>query len=110
MAAAGLWARGVRRGDRVGIWSPNRAEWLLTEFATARIGAILVNINPAYRLSELEYSLTHSGVTLLVTAAAFKSANYLGLLRDLGVGCDAGASKLPSLRCVVDWATRRRRA
>ena len=53
--AAGLWALGVRRGDRVGIWSPNRVEWLLTQFATARIGAILVNINPAYRLSELEH-------------------------------------------------------
>jgi fatty-acyl-CoA synthase len=100
-AAAGLWALGARRGDRVGIWSPNRAEWLLTQFATARIGAILVNINPAYRLSELEYSLTQSGVMLLVTAAAFKSANYLSLLQDLGVGYDAGASKLPSLRCVV---------
>ena len=100
-AAAGLWALGVRCGDRVGIWSPNRAEWLLTQFATARIGAILVNINPAYRLSELEYSLNQSGVTLLVTAAAFKSSNYLGLLQNLGVGRDADAAKLPSLRCVV---------
>jgi len=100
-AAAGLWALGVRHGDRVGIWSPNRAEWLLTQFATARIGAILVNINPAYRLSELEYSLTQSGVMLLVTAAAFKSSNYLGLLQNLGVGRDEDASKLPSLRCVV---------
>ena len=99
--AAGLWALGVRRGDRVGIWSPNRAEWLLTQFATARIGAILVNINPAYRLSELEHALTLSGVMLLVTAAAFKSSNYLELLRSLGVGSDEGPSRLPSLRCVV---------
>ena len=99
--AAGLWALGVRRGDRVGIWSPNRAEWLLTQFATARIGAILVNINPAYRLSELEHALTLSGVMLLVTAAAFKSTNYLELLRSLGVGSDEGPSRLPSLRCVV---------
>ena len=99
--AAGLWALGVRRGDRVGIWSPNRVEWLLTQFATARIGAILVNINPAYRLSELEHTLRLSGVVLLVTAAAFKSSNYLELLRSLGVGRDEGTSRLPSLRCVV---------
>jgi fatty-acyl-CoA synthase len=99
-AAAGLWALGVRRGDRVGIWSPNRTEWLLTQFATARIGAILVNINPAYRLSELEYALNQSGVSLLVTAAAFKSSNYLGLLQNLGVGQGA-ASKLPQLKTVV---------
>jgi fatty-acyl-CoA synthase len=100
-AAAGLWVLGVRRGDRVGIWSPNRAEWLLTQFATARIGAILVNVNPAYRLSELEYALNKSGVCLLVTAAAFKSSNYLGLLQNLGVGQTGGASRLASLRSVV---------
>jgi fatty-acyl-CoA synthase len=99
--AAGLWSLGVRSGDRVGIWSPNRAEWVLTQFATARIGAILVNINPAYRLSELEFALTRTGLVLLVTAAAFKSSDYLGLLRQLGVGQDAGAPKLPSLRHVV---------
>jgi fatty-acyl-CoA synthase len=99
-AAAGLWALGVRRGDRVGIWSPNRVEWLLTQFATARIGAILVNINPAYRLSELEYALNKSGVSLLVTATAFKSSNYLGMLGNLGIG-QAGATKLPQCRTVV---------
>jgi fatty-acyl-CoA synthase len=98
-AAAGLWALGVRRGDRVGIWSPNRAEWLLTQFATARIGAILVNINPAYRLSELDYALNKSGVSLLVSAAAFKSSNYLGMLQNLGAGL--GAGRLPALRAVV---------
>jgi fatty-acyl-CoA synthase len=98
-AAAGLWALGVRCGDRVGIWSPNRAEWLLTQFATARIGAILVNINPAYRLSELEYALNKSGVSLLVTAAAFKSSNYLGMLQNLGAG--QGAGRLPALHAVV---------
>lgn len=98
-AAAGLWACGVRRGDRVGIWSPNRAEWLLTQFATARIGAILVNINPAYRLSELEYALNKSGVGLLVSAAAFKSSNYLGMLQNLGAG--QGSGRLPALRTAV---------
>jgi fatty-acyl-CoA synthase len=100
-AAAGLWALGVRRGDRVGIWSPNRSEWLLTQFATARIGAILVSVNPAYRLSELEYALNKSGVSLLVTAAAFKSSNYLGLLQNLGVGQGDAAGRLASLRNVV---------
>ena len=100
VVAAGLWALGVRRGDRVGVWSPNRVEWLLTQFATARIGAILVNINPAYRLTELEHALTLSGVTLLVTADAFKSTSYLELLRGLGVGGD-GPLKVPALRCVV---------
>ncbi len=99
-AAAGLWAMGVRKGDRVGIWSPNRAEWLLTQFATARIGAILVNINPAYRLSELEYALDKSGVSLLVTAAAFKTSNYVGMLQNLGVG-RPDRSKLPALKTVV---------
>ncbi|MEP7306993.1 MAG: AMP-binding protein [Acidobacteriota bacterium] len=101
VVAAGMWALGVRRGDRVGIWSPNRAEWLLTQFATARIGALLVNINPAYRLLELEYSLNQSGVMLLITATGFKSSHYLGLLQSLGVGRDPDASKLPLLRSVV---------
>jgi fatty-acyl-CoA synthase len=100
-AASGLWALGMRRGDRVGIWSPNRVEWLLTQFATARIGAILVTINPAYRLLELEWALRQAGVALLVTAPAFKSVNYLELLRKLGVGRDEQTSKLPALRCVV---------
>jgi fatty-acyl-CoA synthase len=108
-AAAGLWRLGVRPGDRVGIWSPNRAEWLVTQFATARIGAILVTINPAYRLAELEYALNKVGVSVLVTAAAFKSSNYLGLLQNLGWGEEGGAPRLPALRHVVrlgDEATR----
>ena len=66
--ATGLLELGVARGDRVGIWSPNRPEWVLTQFATARIGAILVNVNPAYRLAEVEYALRHVGVRVLVTA------------------------------------------
>ena len=67
--AAGLLALGVRRGDRVGIWAPNRVEWLLVQFGTARIGAILVNINPAYRATELEYALQKVGCRVLVMAA-----------------------------------------
>ncbi len=99
-AAAGFWQLGIRKGDRVGIWSPNRCEWLVTQFATARIGAILVNVNPAYRLAELEYALNKAGVRVLVTAAAFKSSDYLGMLQALGFGGAAGA-KLPRLQTVV---------
>ena len=99
--AAGLQRLGVRRGDRVGIWSPNRPEWLVTQFATARLGAILVNVNPAYRLAELEYALNKAGVSVLVTAAAFKTSNYLAMLQNLGVGQSAAAQRLTGLRQVV---------
>ena len=81
--ASGLLALGLGRGDRVGIWSPNRPEWVLTQFATARIGAILVNVNPAYRLAEVEYALRHVGVRVLITADRFKSSDYLGMMREL---------------------------
>ena len=67
-AAKSLLAMGVVPGDRVGIWSPNRAEWVVVQYATARIGAILVNINPAYKASELAYALTQSGASVLVLA------------------------------------------
>ena len=101
LAAAGLQALGVAKGDRVGIWSPNRAEWLVTQFATARIGAILVNINPAYRLSELEYALNKAGVSVLVTAPSFKTSHYLGMLASLGFGAEGRSERLPQLRRVV---------
>ena len=81
--AAGLLSVGVYKGDRVGIWSPNRPEWLLAQFATARIGAILVNINPAYRTSELEYALNKAGVSALIVAPQFKSSNYMAMLTEL---------------------------
>ncbi|MEM7301441.1 MAG: AMP-binding protein [Pseudomonadota bacterium] len=81
--ASGLLALGIGPGDRVGIWSPNRPEWLLTQFATARIGAILVNINPAYRSYELEYALNKSGCTALVLAESFKSSDYVAMLREV---------------------------
>jgi len=100
-AAAGLARLGVRKGDRVGIWSPNRPEWLVTQFASARIGAILVNINPAYRLVELEYALSKAGVSVLVSAAGFKSSDYLGMLLSLGVGARERSEKLPQLAAVV---------
>ena len=76
-------ASGVRQGDRVGIWSPNRFEWVLTQFATARIGAILVNINPAYKTSELQYALVQSGVSLLIHAKAFRTSDYVQMVEDV---------------------------
>ena len=77
------WRSALEKGDRVGIWSPNRWEWLVTQFATARIGLILVNINPAYRLTELEYALNKVGCKALVTAAKFKTSDYLGMIETL---------------------------
>jgi fatty-acyl-CoA synthase len=75
--AAGLLALGLRRGDRIGIWSLNRAEWALTQFAAARAGLVLVTINPAYRLSELEFALNKVGCAALVTATGFKNSDYI---------------------------------
>jgi fatty-acyl-CoA synthase len=83
LLASGLCSLGVEPGERVGIWSPNRSEWLLTQFATARIGAILVNINPAYRLAELEYALNKVGCKALVAAEQFKTSKYLEMLQTL---------------------------
>jgi fatty-acyl-CoA synthase len=78
--ARALLAIGVARGDRVGIWSPNNAEWVVTQFATAKVGAILVNINPSYRRHELEYALRQSGCSVLVLAPSFRDMDYLELL------------------------------
>jgi len=93
--ATGLLHIGVAKGDRVGIWAPNCAEWTVLQFATARIGAILVTINPAYRTSEVEYALNKVGCTVLVTAARFKTSDYIAMLRELG------AEKLPMLRSII---------
>ncbi len=81
--AAGLHAAGLEKGDRIGIWSPNCLEWVLAQFATARLGLILVNINPAYRRAELEFALTRTGCRALITAERFKSTDYLGMLREI---------------------------
>jgi fatty-acyl-CoA synthase len=78
--ARGLLAVGVARGDRVGIWSPNNAEWVVVQFATAKIGAILVNINPSYRANELEFVLRHAGCSVLILAPGFKDADYVALV------------------------------
>ena len=76
-AARALIALGVQRGDRVGIWSANRSEWLITQYAAANSGAILVNVNPAYRLRELEYALRHSGISVLISARRFRQTDYV---------------------------------
>ena len=93
--ACGLFERGVKAGDRVAIWAPNCAEWTVVQFATAKIGAILVNINPAYRVAEVEYALNKTGCVVLVTAPTFKTSNYIDMLRALG------ADKLPQIRLMV---------
>ena len=92
--ARGLLGLGIEKGDRVGIWSPTRVEWTLLQFATARVGAILVNINPAYRAGETAYAVNQSGLRLLVTAPAFKTSDYLARI-------DEVRSQLPRLERVV---------
>ncbi|MEU1544569.1 AMP-binding protein [Nocardia sp. NPDC005745] len=85
--ACGLAGRGIGKGDRVGIWAPNCAEWFLVQYATAKIGAILVNINPAYRTSELEYVLRQAGVRMLVAAERFKSSDYVAMIEQVRPNC-----------------------
>ncbi|MET9024064.1 AMP-binding protein [Nocardia sp. NPDC004168] len=87
--ACGLAAQGIGKGDRVGIWAPNRAEWFLVQYATAKIGAILVNINPAYRTSELEYVLCQAGVRMLIAAERFKSSDYVAMIEQVRPNCPA---------------------
>jgi fatty-acyl-CoA synthase len=105
--AGGLVKLGVKPGDRVGIWSPNNSAWLLTQFATARIGAILVCVNPAYRVHELEYALNKVECSTLITAISFKTSAYVDMLHRLTpeiASCPAGEltlSKLPHLKRIV---------
>jgi fatty-acyl-CoA synthase len=105
--AAGLLALGLQPGDRVGIWSPNCAEWVVTQLATARIGVLLVTLNPAYRTTEIEYALNKLQVQALVTATRFKSSEYVAMLLELAPElphCDAGqltAARLPHLKTVI---------
>ncbi|WP_299235843.1 AMP-binding protein [uncultured Halomonas sp.] len=106
-AARALLAIGVQKGERVGIWSPNCAEWTITQFATAKIGAILVNINPSYRTHELEYALKQSGASTLVLQGVFKSSDYVATLAELAPELrDGGPSTfksatLPELKRVI---------
>jgi fatty-acyl-CoA synthase len=107
--AAGLLSLGLEPGDRVGIWAPNCAEWTIAQFATAKAGLILVNINPAYRLGELEHALRTVGCRTLITAARFKTSDYIGMIRELvpelgnGSG-ELNSARLPELRHVISIA------
>ena len=111
--AGALLELGLTPGDRIGIWSPNNSEWAVTQFATAKAGLILVNINPAYRLAELEYALNKVECKALVTADTFKTSDYVGMLRELAPeldGATAGsleAAKLPALRCIIRLGSTR---
>jgi fatty-acyl-CoA synthase len=96
--ASGLLALGLKPGDRVGIWSPNCAEWTIAQFATAKAGLILVNINPSYRLSELEHVLRAVGCRALITAARFKTSDYIAMIRELVPELASGSDELRSLR------------
>jgi fatty-acyl-CoA synthase len=107
--ASGLLALGLEPGDRVGIWAPNCAEWTIAQFATAKAGLILVNINPAYRLSELEHVLRAVGCRALITAARFKTSDYIAMIRELvpELGTGSGelhSARLPELRHVISIA------
>jgi fatty-acyl-CoA synthase len=100
--ALGLLELGVRTGDRVGVWAPNCAEWVFVQYATAKIGAILVNINPAYRVHELEYVLHQAGIRTLVAVPAFRTSDYAGMIAEVRPKC-------PRLRDVLlvgrpEWA------
>ncbi|NRA87955.1 MAG: AMP-binding protein [Rhizobiales bacterium] len=105
--AGGLLSLGLKTGDRVGIWSPNRYEWLVTQFATAKIGLILVNINPAYRLTELEYALNKVECKALILAPQFKSSNYIEMIQTLIPELEQSEStkftsaKIPSLNYII---------
>ncbi|MEO7009456.1 MAG: AMP-binding protein, partial [Caldimonas sp.] len=109
--ASALLRSGLGKGDRAGIWAHNSAEWLLMQIATAKVGVILVNINPAYRVTELEYALNKVGCKVLVTMTAYKSSDYVGIVRELVpelAGSRSGelrAARVPSLRTVVHLGT-----
>jgi fatty-acyl-CoA synthase len=105
--AAGLLTLGLQPGERIGIWSPNNSEWVLTQFATAKAGLVLVNINPAYRVAELEYALNKVGCKALILAERFKTSDYVGILRELAPELARAtpgkleSARLPALRSVV---------
>ncbi|MGB8181594.1 MAG: AMP-binding protein, partial [Stellaceae bacterium] len=105
--AAGLLTLGLEPGDRIGIWSPNNSEWVLTQFASAKAGLILVNINPSYRIAELEYALNKVGCKALILAERFKTSDYIGMLRELAPELGHAqpgkleSARLPALRSVV---------
>lgn len=112
LLARGLMACGIQKGERVGIWSPNYAEWVITQFATAKIGAILVNVNPAYRVHELEYALRQSGCRALIVAPPYKTTDFAALLREVCPELEdsapgrLSAARLPQLRTVIAFGAQ----
>jgi len=102
-----LLSIGLKKGDRVGLWAPNRYEWVVTQFATALIGVIQVNINPAYKANELEYALKKVGCKGLIMTDKFKIIDYMGILScicpelEFSKPGDLNAKKFPELKCVV---------
>src|SRR4051794_22284793 len=105
LVGRGLIAAGIEKGDRVGIWGPNSARWTILQYATAKIGAILVNVNPAYRTHEFSYAVNQSGMRLLVSATSFKTSDYSGMVEEFLGG---RAESRPVLERVVyldtdDW-------
>lgn len=113
--ASAMVRRGIDKGDRVGIWAHNCAEWLIVQLATAKVGVVLVNINPAYRTHELEYALNKVACRALIMMTRFKSSDYLGMLRELLPeleSCEAGelrSKKVPELRTVIHLGDERHR-
>jgi fatty-acyl-CoA synthase len=109
--AAGLWRAGLRPGDRIGIWAPNCAEWTVTQYAAAKLGLILVNLNPAYRTTEIKYALTKVGCKALVFAHSFKESRYLDMLRsiapEIGRSGELRAAAMPDLRLLICTASGR---
>jgi fatty-acyl-CoA synthase len=106
--AAGLVGLGLKPGERIGMWAPNCAEWVVTQFATAKVGLVLVNINPAYRIPELEYALNQVGVAALIIAPRFKSSDYVAMLNEMmpeignGPPGKLSAAAVPSLRWIIE--------
>ena len=106
-AAAGISTLGLNSGDRIGIWSPNNAEWVITQLATAKLGLVLVNINPAYRVSEIEYALNKVECRALILAERFKTSNYVEMIRELAPEIQAGTEenlvsiRLPHLKSLI---------
>jgi len=99
-AARGLIWIGVKKGERVGVWSPNCAEWLIAQYALAKVGAIMVNLNPAYQIRELEHALTQSGLSVIVAARGFRNSDYAAMIDEL-------TPRLPALKHTVYLSKQR---
>ena len=107
--ARGLIGAGIEKGDRVGIWGPNSAEWTLVQLATAKVGAVLVNVNPSYRTHEFSYVVNQSGMRMLVSATSFKTSDYRAMIEETAAAeRGARAGRLPRRRGELGRAGRRR--